>query len=129
MSPRRACSYATVATGYKAGGFFPSVPAPNNSFAPEKLTAFTLGSRNRFLDRRLQLNAEAFYWDYKDKQERFLGIASGGSTGLLTTNAGAGEAVRPESRSAVQADDRTTRCAQAWSTCTRVTRRLRLHRL
>lgn len=81
--------YATVATGYKAGGFFPSVPAPNNSFAPEKLTAFTLGSRNRFLDRRLQLNAEAFYWDYKDKQERFLGIASGGSTGLLTTNAGA----------------------------------------
>jgi iron complex outermembrane receptor protein len=81
--------YATVATGYKAGGFFPSVAAPNNSFAPEKLTAFTLGSRNRFLDQRLQLNAEAFYWDYKDKQERFLGVASGGSTGLLTTNAGA----------------------------------------
>jgi iron complex outermembrane receptor protein len=81
--------YATVATGYKAGGFFPSVPAPNNSFAPEKLTAFTLGSRNRFLDQRLQLNAEAFYWDYKDKQERFLGVSNGGATGLLTTNAGA----------------------------------------
>ncbi len=81
--------FATVATGYKAGGFFPSVPAPNNSFEPEKLTAYTLGSRNRFLDQRLQLNAEAFYWDYEDKQERFLGVSSGGSTGLLTTNAGA----------------------------------------
>jgi iron complex outermembrane recepter protein len=81
--------YATVATAYKAGGFFPSVPAPNNSFAPEKLAAYTLGSRNRFLDQRLQLNAEAFYWDYKDKQERFLGVSNGGSTGLLTTNAGA----------------------------------------
>ena len=81
--------YATVATGFKAGGFFPGVPSPNNSFAPEKLTAFTLGSRNRFLDQRLQVNAEGFYWDYKDKQERFLGTTSGGATGLLTTNAGA----------------------------------------
>jgi iron complex outermembrane receptor protein len=80
--------FATAATGFKAGGFFPSVPAPNNSFEPEKLTAFTVGSRNRFLDSSLQLNFEGFYWKYRDKQERFLGATPSGTTGLLTTNAG-----------------------------------------
>lgn len=80
--------FATAATGFKAGGFFPSVPAPNNSFEPEELTAFTVGSRNRFLDRSLQLNLEGFYWKYRDKQERFLGATPAGTTGLLTTNAG-----------------------------------------
>lgn len=80
--------FFTAATGFKAGGFFPSVPAPNNSFDPEELTAFTLGSRNRFLNRTLQLNLEGFYWEYDDKQERFLGATPAGTTGLLTTNAG-----------------------------------------
>jgi len=80
--------FVTVANGFKAGGFFPSVPAPNNSFEPEELTAFTVGSRNRFLDRRLQINFEGFYWKYRDKQERYLGATPSGTTGLLTTNAG-----------------------------------------
>jgi len=80
--------FATAATGYKAGGFFPSVPSPNNSFEPEKLTAFTVGSRNQFLDRTLQINIEGFYWKYDNKQERFLGATPHGTTGLLTTNAG-----------------------------------------
>jgi len=81
--------FATAASGYKSGGFFPGVPAPDNSFGPEEITAFTLGSRNRFLDRRLQVNLEAFYWRYRDKQERYVGLtASTGGAGLLTTNAG-----------------------------------------
>ncbi|HWW63429.1 MAG TPA: TonB-dependent receptor [Sphingomonadaceae bacterium] len=80
--------YANVATGYKSGGFFPSVPAPNNSFKPEELTAFTVGSRNRFFDNTLQINLEGFYWKYRNKQERFLGATPSGTTGLLTTNAG-----------------------------------------
>jgi iron complex outermembrane receptor protein len=80
--------FLTAATGFKAGGFFPSVPAPNNSFGPEKLTAFTLGSRNRFFDHKLQVNVEGFYWKYKDKQERYLGATPAGTTGLLTANAG-----------------------------------------
>ena len=80
--------FATAATGFKSGGFFPSVPAPNNSFGPEKLLAYTLGSRNRFLDRRLQLNLEGFYWKYRDKQEKYLGATPAGTTGLLTANAG-----------------------------------------
>lgn len=80
--------FATASTAYKAGGFFPSVTAPNNSYEPEKLTAFTVGSRNQFLDRTLQVNLEGFYWKYDDKQERFLGATQAGMTGLLTTNAG-----------------------------------------
>ncbi|MFV3126940.1 TonB-dependent receptor [Niveispirillum sp. KHB5.9] len=63
--------YANVATGFKAGGFFAAVR--NNSFDPEKLTAYTVGSKNRFLDNRLQLNAEAFWWDYKDQQVGYIG--------------------------------------------------------
>lgn len=88
LSPRNML-FATVSTGYKAGGFYPSVTAPNNNFKPEKITAYTIGSRNRFLDNNLQINIEGFYWKYDDKQERFLGVLPSGGTGLLTTNAGA----------------------------------------
>lgn len=79
--------YATVATGFKAGGFYNDV-APSNSYKPEKLTAYTAGIKSRFLDNRLQLNIEGFYWDYTDKQETFLGFGSiPGSVILLTKNA------------------------------------------
>jgi iron complex outermembrane receptor protein len=66
--------FATVSTGFKAGGFDQSAgftPGSHEalSYNPENLTAFELGSRNRFLDNRLQFNAEAFYWKYKDHQE------------------------------------------------------------
>lgn len=79
--------YAHIGTGFKAGGFFVASP-PNNTFEPETITAYTIGSKNRFLDNRLQLNAEAFYWDYADQQISFVGgittpsgvIAPGGTT-------------------------------------------------
>ncbi len=58
--------YANVATGFKSGVLFAALP-PNFS-KPEKLTAYTLGSKNRFLAGRLQLNSEVFYWDYRDQQ-------------------------------------------------------------
>ncbi len=83
--------YANVATGFKSGGFFVAAP-PSNTFAPESLTAYTLGSKNRFFDNKLQLNFEAFYWDYKDQQVTFVGGVRTGSgifaQGSLTTNAG-----------------------------------------
>lgn len=63
--------YANVATGFKAGGFF--VGSVDNSFRPETLTAYTIGSKNRFLDNRLQFNVEAFYWKYKNQQISFVG--------------------------------------------------------
>ncbi|MFZ2997143.1 TonB-dependent receptor [Sphingobium sp.] len=83
--------YANVATGFKSGGFFVASP-PNNSFRPESLTAYTIGAKNRFFDNKLQLNIEAFYWDYKDQQVTFVGGVQTGNgifaQGSLTSNAG-----------------------------------------
>lgn len=79
--------YTTASTGYKAGGVN-SIGTPNSGFNrittapglsngiaravpynPEKLLAVEVGSRNRFLDNRLQLNLEGFYYKYRDHQE------------------------------------------------------------
>ena len=63
----RSLIYANVGTGFKAGGFFLGPPGAN-SYAPEKVTAYTIGTKNRFFDNRLQLNAEAFLLEYQDQQ-------------------------------------------------------------
>jgi iron complex outermembrane receptor protein len=78
--------YLTASSGFKAGGFFGSLPP--NSFGPEHLTSYALGSKNRFLDSRLQLNAEVFYWDYKDQQTVHLGAIRPTGFGLITENIG-----------------------------------------
>jgi iron complex outermembrane receptor protein len=78
--------YASVETGFKAGGFYPSLP--QNTFAPETIQAFTLGSKNRFLDNTLQLNLEAFYWKYNDKQITHLGPIRPAGFSIITENAG-----------------------------------------
>ncbi|MEG3089073.1 TonB-dependent receptor [Sphingomonas sp. PB4P5] len=67
----RSLIYANVATGFKAGGFYPS--AGTNTYRPETLTAYTLGSKNRFLNNKLQVNLEAFYWKYNDQQISYVG--------------------------------------------------------
>jgi iron complex outermembrane receptor protein len=85
----RSLLYATIATGYKAGGFFVAPNGYNDTYQPEHLTAYTVGSKNRFFDNRLQLNAEAFYWDYRDQQVgsvRFIDPA-GAFVGLPLGNA------------------------------------------
>ena len=59
--------YANIATGYLEGGFnLGSSVGLLPNFEPEKLIAYTVGSKNRLLDNRFQVNAEAFYYDYKD---------------------------------------------------------------
>jgi len=80
--------YATIASGFKAGGFF-AYQAPNNGYRPETLTSYTVGWKNRFLDNRLQLNVEGFYWDYANKQETFLtNFPPNPALTLATFNAG-----------------------------------------
>jgi len=59
--------YATVSTGFKAGGFNFGVSSAE-SYDPEEVTAFEVGSKNRFNDGRMQLNASVFYYDYTDLQ-------------------------------------------------------------
>ncbi len=68
---RASLLYGTVSTGFKAGGINPDT-APN-VYRPENLTAYTLGSKNRFFGGKLQANLELFDWDYRNHQENVLG--------------------------------------------------------
>jgi iron complex outermembrane receptor protein len=78
--------YASVETGFKAGGFFFS--SDTGVYKPESITAYTLGAKNRFLNNRLQLNLELYYWDYKDQQISHLGEDSAGTIIFPTENVG-----------------------------------------
>lgn len=78
--------YASFETGFKAGGFFFSTDT--GIYKPEKISAWTIGSKNRFLDNRLQVNAEAFYWRYSDQQISHLGFDSAGIAIFPTENVG-----------------------------------------
>jgi iron complex outermembrane receptor protein len=79
--------YATVATGFKSGGFSIS-PPPTNEFQPEKLTAYTLGLKNRFFEDKLQVNLEAFLWNYRNQQISTVTYDFNGAPGFITFNAG-----------------------------------------
>lgn len=62
--------YASVATGFKGGG---SNPRPFNAaqvipFNPEKVTAYEVGFKSDFFDRRVRLNGAAFINDYSGLQ-------------------------------------------------------------
>lgn len=72
--------YATVSTAARAGGInmeggtvIPGVGTVPSIVAPEKVTAYELGSKNRFMDDRLEINGAAFYYTYKDMQATVVG--------------------------------------------------------
>ncbi|MEE4452962.1 TonB-dependent receptor [Novosphingobium resinovorum] len=65
--------YASVETGYRAGGF--QLSEGNPSYKPEFITAYTVGSKNRFLNNKVQLNLEAFWWKYKDQQINYFTVS------------------------------------------------------
>jgi iron complex outermembrane receptor protein len=81
--------YVNVGTGFKAGGFF--FASTNNSYDPEKVLSYAIGSKNRFFDNKLQLNAEAFLMKYNDQQLAHLGYVEGNAgpvAGFPTLNVG-----------------------------------------
>jgi len=59
--------YAMVSSGFKAGGIAPVV-IPPKKYESEKLTSYSLGSKNRFMDDSLQVNAEAYWYKYSNYQ-------------------------------------------------------------
>jgi iron complex outermembrane receptor protein len=72
--------YVAAQTGFLGGAFqnFPNgLNGQSNKVNPEKLLAFTAGSKNEFADGRIKLNAEAFYYDYKDYQVGLINLAAG----------------------------------------------------
>ncbi len=63
--------YASVAKGYKGGGFnggFVTNIAQWIPYKPEEVMAYELGFKSEWLDRRLIVNGAAFYSDYKNMQ-------------------------------------------------------------
>jgi iron complex outermembrane recepter protein len=82
----RSLLYASVETGFRSGGF--SLATGYETFEPEYLTAWTVGSKNRLFDNLLQLNVEGFYWQYRDQQLATIGIDQAGQQGNFTQNIG-----------------------------------------
>jgi iron complex outermembrane receptor protein len=65
--------YATVSTGFKAGGANEGLcGSPFTTFKPENLTAYEFGSKNVFFDGKLLFNADVYYYDYKGYQADIL---------------------------------------------------------
>lgn len=73
--------YGKVSSGYKAGGFDNAGP-----FGPESLVAYEIGSKNQFLDGKLQFNSDVFYYHYTNQQVQ---VFVNETIGFSTQNAGA----------------------------------------
>ena len=75
---RDALIFASINRGPKGGGWSaPSNPAVSNvrsdlfsllAYKPETLTSYELGTKLTLLDGRARLNADVFYYDYRDYQ-------------------------------------------------------------
>jgi len=68
-------TYVSASKGFKSGGF--NVAECAGAFDPETIWAYEIGTKANLLDRRLQLNAAAFLYNYDDIQiNRFINNAS-----------------------------------------------------
>ena len=78
--------YASFETGYRAGGM--QLAEGNPTYEPEFLDAWTIGSKNRFMNNSVQLNLEAFWWSYRDQQITYFTVDTSGT--LINSNENAG---------------------------------------
>lgn len=67
--------YGSFSRGYR-GGTYNGLAFQSSRqvyfVSPETVNAFEVGIKSRFLDNRLQFNASAFHYDYKDQQQQLL---------------------------------------------------------
>lgn len=80
--------YVKFDTGYKAGGFG---GIADQTLDPETIEAVEIGSKNRFLEDRLQLNVAAFYYDYTDQHINQFITTPEGAPRSVRINAGKSE--------------------------------------
>lgn len=78
--------YASFETGFRAGGF--NITFGQEEYDPEFIDAWTIGSKNQFLDDRLQVNLELFHWQYEGQQLAALGVDGRGNNSFYTRNVG-----------------------------------------
>ena len=63
--------YATVASGYKSGGYQsapPNAAAARESFDPEEVISYEMGAKTQWFENRMRLNVSGFLMDYTDLQ-------------------------------------------------------------
>jgi iron complex outermembrane recepter protein len=84
--------YASVSTGFRSGGFNSgqNQAALQPTFKPEEVIAYEIGSKNRFFDNTLQLNAAAFFNSYDSLQEQRQ-VPVGNTTLSIIENSGKAE--------------------------------------
>ena len=79
--------YASFSNGFRSGGFNSAQALEGlRTFLPEKVNAIELGSKNRFMNDTVQLNASIFQNDYKNLQEQRQ-VAVGATTTSIIFNA------------------------------------------
>lgn len=101
--------YAGVSTGFKSGGITTILLATGefDTFDAENLTAFEVGAKTQWLDRRVILNGSAFYYDFDDMQVSTVTLVD---DRLVTEidNAAEAELYGIDADGAFQASDRLT---------------------
>lgn len=61
--------YGSLSTGFRSGGYsatFATVQSSLTSLAPEKITAYEAGFKSTLANRKLQVNAAAFHYQFTD---------------------------------------------------------------
>lgn len=79
--------YASVSTGFKSGGFNggnSNTTTQQAAYRPERLIAYEAGVKSDIRQLGLNLEAAAFYYDYRDKQEAGLAVTFVGNINGLT---------------------------------------------
>lgn len=99
--------YGSVSTGFRSGGFNVSNLAAAQVFNPETATAYEIGLKNEFFDKRLRLNLAAYRNDYEDLQEQRQ-IPVGATTTSVVFNAAEAQATGFEVEAEFKATDALT---------------------
>jgi iron complex outermembrane receptor protein len=96
-------SYLRFTTAFKSGAYNASEPAAV-PLDPEKIKAFELGTKSDLLNHQLRLNADTFYYNYKDLQ-----VGQINNTGsIIYTNAATAKIYGLEALAAVEPVDKLT---------------------
>jgi iron complex outermembrane receptor protein len=75
-------AYASVTTGFKAGGLNIGGDITPQAYKPEKVTSYELGLKGHFFDNHITLYADGFYMNYTDLQ-----VTQLSGTAEITNNA------------------------------------------
>jgi iron complex outermembrane receptor protein len=69
--------YATYSAGFQSGAY--NVVSPTDApVNPEKLKSYEIGAKSDFLDGRLRLNLDAYYYDFSNLQVQIVTTGTGG---------------------------------------------------